>query len=75
MTGYRGQGQIPHQPLNEIYVHCRPCEKRAFTTRRGAKISLKTLVRFQGDKASALHVYRCPDNEANFHVGHVSRRR
>lgn len=72
MTGR--QSQLPHQPLNELYFYCHGCRKRAFTSRRGAKISLKELVKYHGDKSSALHVYHCPENADCYHVGHRDAR-
>lgn len=60
----------PYQPPNRLWVYCSPCGKRGFTSRRGAKLSLKDLVREKGDKASHLDVFVCPDNDTLYHVGH-----
>jgi hypothetical protein len=69
MTGFRGQAQIYHTPMNRQWVWCDDCQKRGYTTRKGAKLSVKQLVR-AGDKASKLGVYVCPSNDSFYHVGH-----
>jgi len=73
VSGYLGSSRVQRTDPSAWYW-CDHCWKRGYTSRRNAKKCEKALVKLQGDKASHLDVYRCPETATVWHVGHNTRR-
>jgi hypothetical protein len=63
-------------PAHRLRLHCRPCDKWAYPDKNSAKDERRALRReskADGDK-QPLSIYRCPENPAQWHIGHSSLR-